>query len=529
MRILFLRLPKYKNFNDFEIRFSPSEPDVLIVGNNGSGKSNLMEALVTIFRDLIAASERKAPIATPFAYQIEYKIQENLVEVDHDPQRSRARTAIKVNGKASSLTALSPPEGDQFLPKTVFAYYSGPSDRLSNLFDSSLADFRNSMIEGDISAHQRLIYGRLIHSRFVLLAFLIDDDPEAFNVLAKELGVQDLESALFVLQQPYWAKPQPVTRKSEFWKAKGVVRKFLARLYAESLGPLQLDIRQRTGIKTYVRRQRLHLFIRNAKVLQDVVDSLRPKSEPRSRILFRLLESAFVSDLIKDVVVKIKKIDTGDGIGFRELSEGEQQLLMVLGLLRFCRDEESLFLLDEPDTHLNPVWGLKFLEMVNLVVGKDATRHLIFVTHDPVAVAMANRDQVRLLAKQEDGKVRSHEPLDDPIKIGIPGVLTSELFGLPSVMAPVVADDITRKHELIALGAQRTSKDSEELVRVEKRLREVDMSSTLPDPLYAEFVSKILERESKLFQNNERLSPNEVAERDAIMNSVIDELFGEIN
>jgi len=35
-------------------------------------------------------------------------------------------------------------------------------------------------------------------------------------------------------------------------------------------------------------------------------------------------------------------------------SEGEQQLLLVLGLLKFTAEEEALFLLDEPDTHLNP-------------------------------------------------------------------------------------------------------------------------------------------------------------------------------
>ena len=27
---------------------------------------------------------------------------------------------------------------------------------------------------------------------------------------------------------------------------------------------------------------------------------------------------------------------------------------MVLGLLRFTKEDEALFLLDEPDTHLNP-------------------------------------------------------------------------------------------------------------------------------------------------------------------------------
>jgi len=78
-----------------------------------------------------------------------------------------------------------------------------------------------------------------------------------------------------------------------------------------------------------------------------------------------------------------------DGIlTFKELSEGEQQLLTVLGLLKFTQDEESLFLLDEPDTHLNPAWKLKYLNLIEQVVGKPKASHLIISTHDPLVMVV---------------------------------------------------------------------------------------------------------------------------------------------
>jgi ABC-type cobalamin/Fe3+-siderophores transport system ATPase subunit len=51
----------------------------------------------------------------------------------------------------------------------------------------------------------------------------------------------------------------------------------------------------------------------------------------------------------------------GGNVTYRDLSEGEQQLLLVLGLLKFTARDEALLLLDEPDTHLNPAWSTQYL------------------------------------------------------------------------------------------------------------------------------------------------------------------------
>jgi predicted ATPase len=527
MRITYLKLPSFKNLKNFEICFAPNEPDVLVVGRNGTGKSNLIEALVIIFRDLISRLDKQSP-QTPFSYIVHYSIAGHTVEIDHDPARSKLRTRVVVDGTPCSIANLRPAAGPELVPRTVFAYYSGPSDRLSSLFDTSLADFRGSMIAGDTAAQQRLVYGRLIHSRFVLLAFLAEDDEASTRVLRKELGIEKLESAMFVLQQPYWAKAQTAASKADFWKARGVVRDFLKSLYDQALAPLQLEVRERTGINQKSRRQRLHLFLDDPEKLKKVIEALSPaEGEPPARTLFRVLESAFVSDLISDVAVRIRKTEAEGEITFRELSEGEQQLLMVLGLLRFTRNEESLFLLDEPDTHLNPVWGLKFLELVEKVVGTDASRHLIFATHDPVAVAMVRKTQLRLLSKNEDGSTRSLEPLDDPIKLGIAGVLTSEIFGLRSTMAPEIADKIERKHELMARGNERSIDEAREFTSLDRELNEVDLSAGHPDPLYAEFVKRLLQRENQVLRTQDSFSPEEIRTRDALMDEIIDEIFGE--
>ena len=52
MRIDWLKLPRFRNLREFEINFDESQPTTVVLGRNGSGKSNLIEALVEIFRDL---------------------------------------------------------------------------------------------------------------------------------------------------------------------------------------------------------------------------------------------------------------------------------------------------------------------------------------------------------------------------------------------------------------------------------------------------------------------------------------------
>ena len=40
-------------------------------------------------------------------------------------------------------------------------------------------------------------------------------------------------------------------------------------------------------------------------------------------------------------------------------------MLTVLGLMRITREDHCLFLLDEPDTHLNPIWKLRLFDEID--------------------------------------------------------------------------------------------------------------------------------------------------------------------
>ncbi|MCL1446541.1 AAA family ATPase, partial [Klebsiella quasipneumoniae] len=59
--------------------------------------------------------------------------------------------------------------------------------------------------------------------------------------------------------------------------------------------------------------------------------------------------------------VRFTKQGVEEPMMLKELSDGEHQLLHSLGLCLLFRETNSLFLLDEPETHFNPHWRASFI------------------------------------------------------------------------------------------------------------------------------------------------------------------------
>ena len=83
MRIDWFWLDNYKNLSDLTINFSQDHLITVLIGRNGTGKSNVLEALTIIFRDLLMAERIPS-----FKYRIAYEIRDRWVFVDADPDRN---------------------------------------------------------------------------------------------------------------------------------------------------------------------------------------------------------------------------------------------------------------------------------------------------------------------------------------------------------------------------------------------------------------------------------------------------------
>jgi len=235
MRLDKLTIGSFKNLRDFSIDFDEDSPTTVLVGRNGTGKSNLLEALTIIFRDLDLGADPS------FDYVLEYVCRGRKVKIE---AISHGNSKATVDGVAVPYKQLAQVDGQRCLPNYVFGYYSGPSNRMAEHFEKHQTRFYRDLLDGKDQPLRPLLYARPIHSQFVLLAFFLKQEAETKQFLREHLWIEGLDSVLFVMNEPPWKSREGDER---FWKARGTVSHFLDRLYGLALVPLRLEQRVSAG------------------------------------------------------------------------------------------------------------------------------------------------------------------------------------------------------------------------------------------------------------------------------------------
>jgi restriction system-associated AAA family ATPase len=115
----------------------------------------------------------------------------------------------------------------------------------------------------------------------------------------------------------------------------------------------------------------------------------------------------------------------------KELSDGEHQLLHSLGLCLLFRDTNSLFLLDEPETHFNPDWRANFISRLRqcLPGNGDVGQEMLITTHTPFLISDSKPDKVLVFKKDMDsGMVSVSQPDYNTLGASI-NKITMKTFG----------------------------------------------------------------------------------------------------
>jgi predicted ATPase len=494
MRIDWLWIDEYKNLKDLTINFSQDHLITVLIGRNGTGKSNVLEALTVIFRDLL--TNEKVPT---IKYRIAYEIRDRWVFIDADPHRKvvyKAKTIRKsdqqkpypvaasydyLNGAPISRSKLVGEESEH-LPRFLFGYYSGENKRIRPLFYPYLKGYDAKLRSGINPGLKRMFFAEPVHSNFVLLTFIVNNKRQTDDFLQKRLGLEEggIESVLFVLKQPYWYKKDAAGGDKRFWNSRGIVSDFLAKLYALSLAPIRISRREVYSLGRSRTLEYLYLFLKDIDALKELA------KEKTFAEFFRDLESTNVSDLIDEVRIRIKLKKNDGSVTFRELSEGEQQLLTVLGLLQFTSAEESLFLLDEPDTHLNPRWSVEYLQDIRdfLADANDInqTSHVLLATHNPIAVAELVKEQVQILKRDSESQVITAVPPDiHPRGMGYAGVMTSDMFDLSAALDTYTQALLQNKRS-ISSKQVLSDDDKQELKKLTEELETYGFRYQVRDP-----------------------------------------------
>jgi len=339
MKIKKLQIRNYKNL-DADLTH---ESDLIaFIGNNGSGKSNLLEAISHIFRSLF-----KSAYKVDFDYTIEYETSK-LSQVKIEKKGSQRNFFL--NGK--TIIDITP-----YLPQKVIAIYSGEESRLFNecygpFYLEFVRNINKAQIQGtEYSDLPKMLYLNKFYWHLSLLTLLVSDLEDNQKFVKDVLKIEKVDK---------------------------IKIDFLSSNYEEYNDNQALRlVKDIDGKSEYELDEFKELLVNKGYTAYDV---------------YKYLYLAFTPDkskIIKDIVVKFNS-----NLTIADLSEGEKKLLLIKGALEFAGQEDSIFILDEPDAHIH----INNKEQItNSFKDYLHNRQIIITTHSPTLTQCVKDENVYML------------------------------------------------------------------------------------------------------------------------------------
>jgi len=342
---------KFKNLATSKLfDFTAQNGISVIIGNNGSGKSNLLEAISSVFAGLY---DKK--YATEFSYALAYQIDGASVQIDY--KKSTKAFVYKVQGVAQKELSK-----DQ-LPSMVISAYSGEELRMWRKYYYAFYDaYTKGIITSKETVDDNLlmVFLNKYHWNIALLTMLVSD-----------LEVDDILGDVQVTSIEIGFHKKNVEAFND--KNPNKVTIFAKALY-DHQGKLDVDTFK--GI----------VFDTHALLFQKLVVAHLPKEES-----YRLINSL--------------ELKFSDGTSTEDLSEGQKKQIIVKFITRILADQNALVLLDEPDSQIH-VTKKEVLKDLLYDDEKQPYVNCLLTTHSPTLTQCFANEHVMML---DDGQLVAKE------------------------------------------------------------------------------------------------------------------------
>ncbi|MEH0783148.1 AAA family ATPase [Vibrio alginolyticus] len=147
--------------------------------------------------------------------------------------------------------------------------------------------------------------------------------------------------------------------------------------------------------------------------------------------------------------LSVSELILSDGQGrtvcLDDLSDGEAQLIEALAVTRIFSAERTLFLFDEPETHLNPSWRTYFHSHLSKAMvlsdNGEAQAQVFLSTHSPFMVSSLKKEDVLFFERDDEGLIKM-EPVGSQTYGASFEVLIKNHFGLRSLISQTVVEAV---------------------------------------------------------------------------------------
>lgn len=338
-QIYHLHIDKYKNLEDFDVNFYDTEHFCCFIGLNGSGKSNVLEAISAIFYSLyhiatLKDGYKKYPCA--FSYTIKYVLNGIFYEISD---------GLLKDGRKITL---------EMLPKNIIASYSGEDTRLWKMYYKPIYErYCSRMTATQGFAPPFMFYISKYEWSIALLTLLYSEDIDVVAFIRSILGTKACEISF-----------EYNVSNIKKWEGTTDVEALIEKLREK---------------KTYT-----------VESFREVINDISFIDQP-STLFYYLYKLSTESE--SQVIRKINVVFANSGT-VEDLSEGEKKLIIANTVIHVLSTQDSLCLFDEPDSHIHV--GRK--EELGKIFNTD-NRYSIVTTHSPVFLKNIKDKNIRSLKK----------------------------------------------------------------------------------------------------------------------------------
>jgi len=343
MRLQKVWISEYKNLKNFTLDFDGNSFIDVFVGKNGTGKSNLFEALIEIFRHLYEFDKDKNSIS--FKYSISYDLNNKRVSIEWQEGK------LLIDGEERKTANKS------FLPDNVLVYYSGHNDTISNLVKTYQEKFSKRIKKADFDESRRFIgIGSEYKGLLLTIMLMQKEDCKACRYICQKLEIKPETPTIKIsLKRPIFAKKKELIDdfepKTHFWGTEGITKQFLDRLLKCIKGEFK-----HTDIYTH----------------------------NRDAYSFEINTSLYRTTIAADTDIT------------EQFSDGQFQAIYIYSIVEIFKERNCITLLDELDAFLHPEWQYDFLKQVfEITDTASKSNHILMSSHSAVTLIPHDRKKIK--------------------------------------------------------------------------------------------------------------------------------------
>lgn len=456
-----------------------------LIGQNGSGKSQLLQLLAEIFQSAWCAHapDQERDVADRSTlFTLEYLVTpQGGRGVEHVRLRRLKKGArvlpldmvVHRDGEWTSVGIDEEGFGAR-LPSLIVGYTSGDNETLSLPFFVSRAGYAKSVREAAFEGPENLVAdNRLLLIDYsthleVLVANLLLGTPAVQKAILEDARLDHLASFRCVIQLNHLTRLNSKRRRNEHRKGVQLtdeLESYIAALQSASTcwsyDPKQEiyvfdflvnEATRAVFAKNFDSPIALYRAFHKLALLNDLAipskarDRLKKEIETR-RFASRLPEPQDEEKIFRFEQVRFYRGDEkviARSLDYVSLSDGEHQLAQILGMFSMILQNNALFILDEPESHFNPQWRVKFIKrLLNLPVEGRGSQEMLLTSHAPFVPSDLHRGQVHVFSKGSDGKVQIVRPPVETYGSTFDRIL-EHCFGVSPPISQLARDDIAK-------------------------------------------------------------------------------------